>query len=128
MPSRPKYPSDLTDEQWKVIEPLLPAAEHGGRPRTIDLGAVLDACFYLSRTGCQWDSLPRTYPPKGSVHDYYSAWREDGTWQAINDALRALVRRKAGKDPAPSAGAMDSQSSKTTEKGGPSGATTRARR
>lgn len=128
MTSQAKYPSDLSDEQWLIVAPLIPAAKHGGRPRKLDMRAVLDACFYISRTGCQWDSFPKTYPPKSSVHDYYSLWRSDGTWQRIHDALRDKVRRQAQREPEPSAAIIDSQSSKTTEKGGPSAASTRTKR
>lgn len=128
MPNRPSYPSDMTDEQWEVLCPLIPPAKHGGRPRQTDMRDVLDAIFYLLRTGCQWDALPRTYPPRSTVHDYYSAWRKDGTLESIHDTLRENVRRKAGRDPQPTAAIIDSQSSKTTEKGGSCAATTQARR
>jgi len=128
MTKRHSYPSDLTNEQWEILRPLIPSAKHGGRPRKTDMRAVVNAIFYLLRTGCQWDALPKTYPPRSTVHDYFSTWRKDGTLDAIHDALRDKVRRKAGKDPQPTAAIIDSQSSKTTEKGGSCAATTRAKK
>ncbi len=102
----------------------MPAAKRGGRPRTVDLRGVVNACFYLLRTGCQWSHLPKSYPKKSSVHAYYSAWRKDGTWERIHDALRGQVRAAAGRDAEPTAAVIDSQSVKTTEKGGWNGAMT----
>ncbi|MBX3728696.1 MAG: IS5 family transposase [Candidatus Sumerlaeia bacterium] len=101
MANRPAYPSDLTDGQWEILQPLIPPAKHGGRPRKADMRAVVDSIFYLLRTGCQWDALPKTYPPKSTVHEYYSDWRKDGALQTMHDALRDKVRRKAGRNPQP---------------------------
>ena len=126
MPRKP-YPSDLTDAQWALLEPLIPPAEPGGRRRTVDVRAVLDGIFYLLRNGCAWRALPHDLPPWGTVHYYYRRWRLDGTWQQVHDTLRAQVRTKAGRAATPSAAIVDSQSVKTTEKGG-SVATTPARR
>jgi putative transposase len=117
---RKPYPSDLTDEQWRVLEPLIPPAKHGGRHRTVDMREVLNAILYMIRTGCPWRHLPHDFPPWGTVWDYFRLWRIDGTWTRIHDKLREMVRVKEGREAEPSASIMDSQSVKTTE-GGPRG-------
>jgi len=119
MPRKP-YPSDLTDEQWTILEPLIPPARQnrGGRPRNVNLREVANTILYLNRSGCQWDMLPHDLPPKSTVFEYFTQWRNDGTWTKILTALRTQVRVAAGRETTPSAMCIDSQSIKTTEVGG----------
>jgi putative transposase len=126
------YPSDLTDEQYTLIEPLLPAAKSnkviGGRPRSVDLRKIVNGILYFVRGGCQWRMLPRDFGPWSTVHDYYQKWRHDGTWQRIHDKLREKVRRADGRKPTPTAAIIDSQSVKACAPKKTRTATTRARR
>lgn len=115
------YPTDLTDDQWAVLAPLLPPAKRGGRPRTADLRLVLNTIFYLAKAGCQWAMLPTDLAKRSTAHDYLSRWKADGTWQAVLDAVRRQVRVAAGREPEPSKAAIDSQTVKGSESGGPRG-------
>ena len=113
---RKPYPSDLSDQQWVLIEPLLPRVSRRrrpGRPRKSDLREVVNALFYHTREGCSWRALPHDFPPWKTVYNYFQWWDWDGTWQQILDTLRPLARANAGRAPTPSAAALDSQSVKT---------------
>lgn len=110
---KPRYKSDLTDKQWQLIAPHLPPEKAYGRPRTTDLRQVINALLYMSRTGCQWDMLPAEYPPKSTVYDYFSAWRDDATLDEIQRILREQIRVNCGRNKTPSAAIIDSQSVKT---------------
>lgn len=124
---RAAYPSDLTDAEWAVLEPLVPPPKPGGRPPKHDRREIVDAILYVLRTGCQWRHLPHDLPPWGTVWWWFRRWRRDGTWETINATLRERVRVRRGRASTPSAAILDSQSAKTTEKGGHA-AMTRARR
>lgn len=115
---RKPYPSDLTDKQWIILEPLIPSPGKGGRKREVNIRDVIDGIFYILKSGCEWRMLPHDFPKWQLVYHYFSVWKDDGTWKRIHDALREKVRQKEGKKSEPSAGIIDSQSVKTTQKGG----------
>ena len=116
------YPSDLTDAEWKLIKPFFPNPGYdqpkNGRPREWAYRHIVDAIFYVDKTGCQWRQMPSDFPHWGTVYTYFRNWRLDGTWLKIHDALRGKVRLKEGKKIQPTAGSIDSQSVKTSVKGG----------
>jgi putative transposase len=115
---RKPYPTDLSDAEWTYIEPHLPTPKGHGRPRTHSLREILDAIFYLLRSGCQWRLLPHDFPRWPTVYHYFRTWRIDGTWEKINRAIRQRLRVRLQRDPEPSAGIVDSQSVKSTGVGG----------
>jgi transposase len=119
MATRRAYPSDLRDAQWEILEPLLggPAKGRGRRP-AVPRREIVNAILYVLRTGCQWRYLPQEFPNWNTVYWYFARWIGDGTWERVNDELRRRVRVQAGREAEPSAAIMDSQSVKTTEKGG----------
>jgi transposase len=126
-----RYPSDLTEGEWALIEPMIPPARRGGRKRSVDVREVLNAIFYVLWTGCQWQALPKDLPPKSTVHDYLDLWNWDGTLERIHHALYVEVREAAGREASPTAAIIDSQSAKGAQKGGLRSIlrdTTRARR
>ena len=113
------FPSDLTDAEWAVLGPLIPAAKPGGRPRKTDMRAAMNAILYLLRTGCPWRYLPRDgFPPRSTVYNIFRQFQAEGTWSAIWDVLYGLLRDHEGRSGSPSAGIIDSQTIKSAEKGG----------
>jgi len=125
--SRARYPSDLTDRQWARLEPHLPPPKPGGRPRTTDVREVVDAILYVLRNGIVWRALPHDFPPWETVYHYFNTWRRAGVWEQAHDLVREQVRQAAGREATPSAAIIDSQSVKTTGKGGLVGTMPRSR-
>ena len=116
--SQLRYPSDLTDEEWTYVAPLIPPAKPGGNKRTVDIREVMNGVMYVLSTGCQWRALPKDLPPKSTVHDYLILWSRDGTLDRIHHALYVACREQADREASPSAAIIDSQSVKSAEKGG----------
>jgi transposase len=126
-----RYPSDLTDAEWAVVEPHIPPARRGGRKRTVDIRAVLQGVLYVLETGCQWRHLPKDFPPRSTVWDYFDLWSYDGTLDRIHDALYVAMRETEAREASPTAAILDSRTVKSAEKGGANrreSAMTRARR
>ena len=113
-----RYPSDVTNQEWALVEPLIPPAKHGGRRRTVVIREVVNAVMYVLSTGCQWRYLPKDLPPKSTVHDYLTRWADDGTIDRIHHALYVRCREAEGRESSQTAGVIDSQSVKSAEKGG----------
>jgi transposase len=126
-----RYPSDLNDAEWALIEPLIPPARRGGRRRSVNVREVVNAIFYVLSTGCQWKALPKDLPPKSTAHFYFMLWDWDGTLERIHDKLYVAIREAAGREASPTAAIIDSQSAKASQKGALRSirkASTRARR
>ena len=113
-----RYPSDLSDAEWLIVEPMIPPAKRGGRRRSVNVREVLNGIFYVLWTGCQWKALPKDLPPKSTVHDYLMRWNYDGTIERVHHALYVQCREAAGRQASPTACVIDSQSVKSAEKGG----------
>src|SRR6266540_6452124 len=126
-----RYPSDLTDEEWALVEPLIPSAKRGGNKRHVNVREVINGLMYILSTGCQWRAIPKDLPPKSSVYDYFDLWTYDGTLDRIHHALYEQCREQDQREASPTAAIIDSQSVKSAEKGGPASTrmgTMRARR
>ena len=114
-----RYDSDLTDEEWALVAPVIPPPKRGGGKRTVNIREVLNGIFYVLWTGCQWKALPKNLPPKSTVHWYFMLWDWDGTLERIHHLLYVAVREQEGREASPTAAIIDSQSAKTAQKGGP---------
>lgn len=127
-PHRKLYPSDMSDAEWALIKPKLPVPKGFGRPCEVDFREILNAIFYVQRSGCQWEMLPHDLPPHSTAYKYFCKWQRKGIWQALHDELRKDIREGMGRERDSSVAIADSQSVKTTEKRGRSTASTVARR
>jgi len=127
-PQRKLYPSDRSDAEWEVLKPLIPAAKGFGHPVKVDFREILNAIFYVQRTGCQWEMLPHDLPPYTTVYGYFQKWQRKGIWQQMHDQIRQQLRTQLGRHEQSTVAIADSQSVKTTEKKGRSTVSTVARR
>lgn len=129
--SKLRYPSDLTDEEWALIAPIIPPAKRGGGKRTVSIREVVNGLMYVLSSGCQWRAIPKDLPPRSTVNGYFTLWDDDGTLDRIHQALYVKCREQAGREASPTAAIIDSQSVKSAEKGGRASipmASTRARK
>ena len=113
-----RYPSDLTDAEWRLIKPLIPPAKRGGGKRSVDMREVVNGLMYILSTGCQWRAIPKDLPARSTLHDYFAQWEWDGTLERIHHALYVKCREHVGREASPTAAIIDSQSVKSAEKGG----------
>jgi transposase len=116
--SKLRYPSDLTEDEWRLVEALIPPGKRGGGKRTVNIREVLNGLMYILSTGCQWRAIPKDLPPKSTLHDYFDLWTYEGTLDRIHEKLYQLCREQAGKEASPTVAIIDSQSVKSAEKGG----------
>jgi transposase len=116
--SKLRYPSDLTDMEWALVEPLIPPGKRGGGKRTVVMREVVNGLMYVLSTGCQWSAIPKDLPPKSTVYDYFDLWSWDGTLDRMHEAFYAACREQASREASPTAAIIDSQSVKSAEKGG----------
>src|SRR6202158_3987597 len=112
-----RYPSDLSDAEWRLVEPLIPPAKRGGRKRSVDVREVLNGIFYVLSTGCQWNALPKDLPAKSTAHYYFMLWDWDGTLERIHHWLYVAAREQVGREASPTAAIIDSQSARAAQKG-----------
>ena len=117
--SKLRYPSDVTDDEWALIAPLIPPAKRGGRKRSVDIREVVNGLMYILSTGCQWRAVPKDLPPRSTLYEYFDLWDYDGTLERIHHSLYVKCREAMGREASPTACVIDSQSVKSAEKGGP---------